>query len=273
MAELNGKEALRIAIGLFRASADSKSTDGAPVLTKLEEAAKLGKIVFENLGGLEGDTNLTTGVIRMSEYLIAEPAKLSIWLVHEGFHAAAKRGSLEIDEEIESRSLQARYWQSLMAGVSFEGKKYTVKSGMLLEMHYKNRILDWVLTMPDYTNTKGFLTARWIIAHIQHWGGPANREKNTRQMYIAELMKPPSLTELAPGARALFDILRSAPLAEARDLITFVGGGDFAKGRKMIAERIGKVWGGSAVIEHFTNDVVAWQKMTAIDLGMVPRAR
>ncbi len=273
MAELNGKEALRIAIGLFRANAESKSADGAPVLMKLEEGARLGKILFEDLGGLEGETNIRTGVIRMGEYLIDDPAKLSMWLVHEGFHAAAKRGSLEIDEEIGSRILQARYWQSLMSGVTFEGKKYTLKSGTLLEMHYKNRILDWVLTMPDYTNTKGFLTARWIIAHIQQWGGLANREKNTRQMYIAELMKPPSLTELAPGARAVFDILRSAPLAEARDLITFVGGGDFAKGRQMIAERIGKVWGGGAVIDHFTNDVVAWQRMTAIDLGMVPRAR
>jgi len=272
MAGLSPDEALRIAIELFRASMESHTAAGAPVLTTLEAAAKGGKITFVTLPmGMEGQQRGDS--IQMNQYLINNPAKLSVWLVHEGFHLAAKRKSLEIDEEIGSRQLQGRYWQTLMRGITLEGKTYTVQSGAVLEMYSKDRIVDWVLSIPGYTDTEGFLTQGWIIAHIQDWGGPANREKNTRQLYITALLQPPDRLEIGPGARALFATLSSATPAEARGLITFAGGGDFAKGRKMIAERIGKVWGGSALIDQFTNDVVAWQNATGIDLGMVPRAR
>ena len=242
---------------------------GRPILVKLDAAFKTGKIKLavlpEGLDGLQkGDG------IEMNQQLANDPAKLSVGLVHEGYHLAANRQEAEIDEEIHSRELQGRYWQHLMGGIAFEGKTYTVGTGIVLEAYRNDQVIDWVLGLPDYSDHKDFLTQHWVAVHIQDWKGPANRNFFTKQKYIAVLLKRPDLLDIGPGARALFAILKASTPHEAKALIAHAGDGNFAKGLALVQERIGKaMWGATAGTTEFVNSILRWQKETAIDLGVV----
>jgi hypothetical protein len=263
-------DALRIAIGLFRASQEASSALGRPVLAALDDAFKSARISFVSFPlGKNGEN--TGNTIQMNQLLKDDPATLSVWLVHEAYHVAAKRNELEIDEEIHSRELQGRYWQSLIQGISFEGQTYRVGSGQLLDSYRKDQLVDWVLGMPEYSDKAGFLTQNWIAKHIQDWKGPANRNIFTKRMYVSVLVQRPDMLDIGPVARALFALLKSSTVADARSLISHAGGGNFPKGQAMVKERLSQIWGATATTNEFVDSVLRWQRETGIDLGAVPR--
>ena len=270
-AEAKDQQAIVIAIELFRLSKTSKSGEGPAVLARLDELFKAGKITFAELpAGLSGESNVRTETISMNRNLIADLGNVSVWLVHEAYHLAGLGTKLYIDEEINSREMQARYGQEIMRGITYGGKVYRTWPGDIREFFEKNQIVDWVLLIPAYVNEEGFLTPSWIAEHIWGWGGPANRRPGTKTKYIELLLKKPRLQDIGPGARALFALLETAPVQEARKLITDAGGGDFAAGSERIRARIDPAIGyGDGTLRDRITD---WKNRTGIDLGLADTA-
>jgi len=264
-------DAISVAIELFRASQESSTAMGRPVLATLEAASKSGKITFAQLPmGLDGQQRGDT--IEMNESLRNDPGKLSVWLVHEGYHLAMKRRELEVDEEIKSRQIQGQYSLSLMRGIPYDGTMYTVKRSAVVDAYLKDQVIDWVLGLPDYSDKEGFLTQSWIGAHIHDWKGAANRTIFAKRKYVAILVKPPKLVDRGPGGRALFALLSSSSVGDARSLISHAGDGDYAKGLKLVSERISHaLWGEGGETGKLTKDVLQWQRETGIDLGVAAR--
>lgn len=269
--DLSDTTSLKIAIELFRASPESKDKVGRAVLATLDDLAAHGKITFANLeSGLAGQSHPNERTIEMNRNEVSDVAFSSIWLVHEAYHLSNLGTKLYIDEEIGSRELQARYALRLTNGVVYEGKTYQVKAGQgtqeLLDSYKRSQIVDWVLALPDYADDEDFLTQAWIGQHIRDWGGPANRNRFTREKYIDKLLEKPRLEDIGPGARALFAILESMPSDEVRFQIKRVGGGDLGDGLKRIRERIEPAMWGTAATSLF-DSIIEWQNRTGFDLG------
>jgi len=262
----SNNDIIRIAIELFRASQESKTPQGLSILTNLDAFFKRGGIILAPLPpGLEGRTDGNT--IELNQ-LDEDPARLSVWLVHEGYHTAAKPDELEIDEEIQSRLFQCRYMQTLMTGIKVEGKQYRIPELSLMGTCSKGKVVDLVVGNSAYTDKLGFLTQSWVVKHIQDEGGPGNRELETKKKYVSVLIERPKPVEIGSVARALFDILSSSKIWEARDLVEHAGGGSFYRGKEIVKERIGQaMWGAHPATTQFYNRVLMWQRQTFIDLG------
>lgn len=193
---------IKIAIDLFRNTPVAKTPVGSKTLDALDKMYKAGNIKFEVMEpGLEGVSYPGSETIKMNTYLRDDLPHLSDWLVHEGYHVSVYNDKkLEIDEEIESRNLQAQYEERLFEGITCNGKNYILKKqketevingvptlieiGTQVTKFYKqNKLVDWILTIPAYRDKEDIMDASWIIKHIDDWGGVRNRTLATRIYY------------------------------------------------------------------------------------------
>ncbi len=259
---------LEVAIELFRASKDSTTATGKAVLDTLDDLRKRGKITFGTLSsGLEGESNTTQKTITMAKYLVSDPAKCSIWLVHEAYHLAGVDTGLYIDEEIHSRELQAQYSKTISQGIQYKGNTYKADGGELVAYYQRNQLIDWVLKM--YGDDKTFLPQGWIAQHYRDSGGPSNRTAATKKLFVEKLARDPEKSSpdyKAAVAEALVAILKSCEMSDASMLIKTAGDGNLDDGMERIRSRIAPITGSGPTATKLS-EILAWQKRTGFDLG------
>jgi hypothetical protein len=211
------------AIELFENAPQGTTAMGLRILGVLRKARETGALSFADLGE-DGISSPSQGWIKITDRYQDDPAKASIWMVHEAYHVAVVADKmLYVDEEIESRRIQGEYSIYLedTGGKLKDGKPYApvVRSSSLSEFYRANRIIDWVI--PQYKDEDDFkITADWIVKHKSEWGGFANRTLDTRKYYAKILVDSQPTGSWDPRsidpdvAKTLRELLNSGPRGE-----------------------------------------------------------
>lgn len=223
----------------------SQTTEGKGVLKTMDRLHSSGDISLDDLpSGLGGQTKTKFfGGKQIELNRTMDAAFLSVYLVHEAYHAGLDLNSVSyIDQEIIVRTLQGQLASQLVDdGIFCKGNPYKLSKGNASADYYKNdRIIDWVLAIPEYTEEKNFLTSAWILKHLRDWKGLQNRELNTRKMYLEVLLLDPENPDPKMGgdiASAVQEILESE-VARLEELVKFCGNGNRRLGADKIAKRV-----------------------------------
>ena len=216
----------------------------ATVVRFLRQLQQSGEIGFADLGRptlhgtwLQGragfDLQLNTN------YLESLPAAnrlgaLSLLLVHEGTHAAVNFTRLL--DELAARVLPIHYYRELSGPGVFNEANDPPRPGKprgvihvapaqfpsfrrQSEALRRQQLIDFILAIRTYTRSS-YIDPQWIMDHLTHWGGIANRLPGTKGLYVRILAESFDRYYVAP----ILDILDSVRSREEWNAVMAAAG-------------------------------------------------